>query len=100
MGQKELPELEAMIRELELAEAKHQVKVNEHDEMKIELEKLREHVQHLESKANQPDTGTLVYEVPARKQLPLRTVESGDDSTVVANADVSAQGVAMDGPPE
>jgi len=99
--QKELSELEAMVKELELAEASHQVKVNEHDEMKIELEKLRERVHSMEAKANTPDTGTLVYEVPAKKHLPLRTVESNDDDAVVAaSADESAQGVAMDGPPE
>lgn len=40
----ELSELEAMIKEVELAEANHQVKANEHDELKIELEKLRERV--------------------------------------------------------
>jgi regulator of replication initiation timing len=101
--QQELSELEAMIKELEVAEAKHQVKVNEHDEMKIELEKLRERVAQMENKASAPDTGTLVYEVPPKKQLPLRTVETGDDSAVAASAeadDESPQGVAVDGPPE
>jgi len=79
---RELSELQTMVKELEIAEAKHQVKVNEHDEMKIELEKLREHVKALEAKRNQPDTGTLVYEVPPQRELPLRTVEGreGDES--------------------
>lgn len=89
----ELSELEAMIKELELAEAKHQVKANEHDEMKIELEKLREQVQRLEAKRNEPDTGTLVYEVPAAQEVPLRTVE-GDASDEPAESPES--GVAID----
>jgi len=95
---KELEELEAMIKELEIAEATHQVEVNEHDEMKIELEKLRERVGSMEARANAPDSGTLVYEVPSRKQLPLRTVESDEDSGPVVG-DMS-QGVAVDSQPE
>jgi len=98
--QKELAELEAMTRELELAEANGQVKVNEHDEMKIELEKLRERVATMEAKASAPDTGTLVYEVPSKKHVPLRTVESSDEDSVVSASADSSQGVAMDGPPE
>jgi len=73
---RQLTELETMVRELEMAEAKHQVRVNQHDEMKIQLEKLREQIAILEVRSRQPDTGTLVYELPATNQLPLRTLES------------------------
>jgi len=85
---KELAELEAMVKEQEIAEAKHQVKVTEHDELKIELEKLRERVAGLENNRSpaQADTGTLVYEIPAAKHVPLRTVETGDDSASVEGA--------------
>jgi len=93
----ELAELEAMIKEVELAEANHQVKVNEHDELKIELEKMRERVAALEGRKASADTGTLVYEVPAKKQVPLRTVETR--SAEEADEE-SPQGVAVDGPPE
>jgi len=96
-AKQELSELEAMIKEVELAEANHQVKANEHDELKIELEKLRERVAELEARKVSADTGTLVYEVPAKKQVPLRTVETGSDEEADAE---SPQGVAVDGPPE
>jgi len=94
--QRELAELEAMTKELEVAEAKHQAKANNHDSLKIELEKLRERIQAMEAKANTPDTGTLVYEVPAKRELPLRTVAANAESS----SDESPQGVALDGPPE
>jgi len=95
--QRELAELEAMTKELEVAEAKHQAKVNNHDSLKIELEKLRERIQAMEAKANVPDTGTLVYEVPAKRELPLRTVAANAESS---SDDESPQGVAVDGPAE
>lgn len=104
--QQELKELEAMVKEVEIAEATHQVKVNEHDELKIELEKLRERVDQLEGRRTIPDTGTLVYEVPPKQHLPLRTVETIDDDAETMSADTSMpsgespQGVAVDGPPE
>jgi len=102
--QQELTELEAMVKEVEVAEATHQVKVSEHDELKIELEKLRETIQQMQGKTVQ-DTGTLVYEVPAKRQLPLRTVETVDDSVAPAasmssGTDQSQEGIAVDSPPE
>jgi len=73
---RQLAEMENMVRELEIAEAKHQVRVNQHDEMKIQLEKLREKIAILEVRSRQPDTGTLVYELPATNRVPMRTLES------------------------
>lgn len=77
VSEKELSELEIMIKEYETAESKRQVKAGEHDEMKIELEKLRSRVKEIEAE-EQPDTGSLTYEIPPRQTLPLRTVQAGD----------------------
>lgn len=77
-SEKELAELEIMIKEYEVAESKRQVKAGEHDEMKIELEKLRTRVKEIEAEDQAPDTGSLTYEIPPRQQLPLRTVQGGD----------------------
>merc|ERR1740115_594738 len=77
-SEKELAELEIMIKEYEAAESKRQVKAGEHDEMKIELEKLRSRVKHIEAEDQAPDTGSLTYEIPPRQQLPLRTVQGGE----------------------
>jgi len=77
-SEKELAELEIMIKEYEAAEGKRQVKAGEHDEMKIELEKLRTRVKEIESEDKAPDTGSLTYEIPPRQGLPLRTVRAGD----------------------
>jgi len=76
-SEKELAELEVMIKEYETAESKRQVKAGEHDEMKVELEKLRSRVKEIEAE-EQPDTGSLTYEIPPRRTLPLRTVQAGD----------------------
>jgi len=70
VSEKELAELEIMIKEYETAESKRQVKAGEHDEMKIELEKLRSRVKEIEAE-EQPDTGSLTYEIPPRQTLPL-----------------------------
>jgi len=77
-SEKELAELEILIKEYEAAEAKHQVKAGEHDEMKIELEKLRTRVKEIEEEDQAPDTGSLTYEIPPRRAVPLRTVQAGD----------------------
>jgi len=79
-SEKELAELEVMIKEYEAAESKRQVKAGEHDEMKIELEKLRTRVKEIEAedRAPAPDTGSLTYEIPPRQGVPLRTVQAGD----------------------
>lgn len=100
--QQELSELEAMVREVEIAEAKHQVKVSEHDELKIELEKLRERIEKLTQQRSVRETGTLVYEVPGRKQVPLRTVQTIDDTNDEASegSEKSSQAGADNSSPE
>jgi len=86
---RQLTELETMVRELEMAEATHQVRVNQHDEMKIQLEKIREKIAILEVRSRQPDTGTLVYELPATNQLPMRTLESSSHAEAHAEEEDS-----------
>lgn len=68
----ELAELEAMVAELESAE-----KGSGNDELKIKIESLRERVKELEArkpKKVEPDTGSLHFELPSKKELPLRTL--------------------------
>jgi len=72
----ELAELEGMVAELESAE-----KGEGHDEMKVKIESLRQRVQELEGRAAKeekkevkPDTGSLTFELPHKKELPLRTL--------------------------
>lgn len=75
----ELAELERMVAELESAE-----KGTGHDEVKVKIEKMRQRVQELEARAAKekevkPDTGSLTFELPPKKQLPLRTLVTGQD---------------------
>jgi len=69
----ELAELEAMVAELESAE-----KGSGKDEMKVTIENLRQRVKDLEArkaeKEVKPDTGSLSFELPPKKELPLRTL--------------------------
>lgn len=68
----ELAELEAMVAELETAE-----KGSGNDELKIKIEGLRQRVKELEAhkpKKVEPDTGSLHFELPHKKELPLRTL--------------------------
>lgn len=68
----ELAELEAMVAELETAE-----KGSGNDELKIKIEGLRQRVKELEArkpKKIEPDTGSLHFELPPKKELPLRTL--------------------------
>lgn len=68
----ELAELEAMVAELETAE-----KGSGNDELKIKIEGLRARVKELEArkpKKIEPDTGSLHFELPPKKELPLRTL--------------------------
>lgn len=68
----ELAELEAMVAELESAE-----KGSGNDELKIKIADLRQRVKELEArkvKKVEPDTGSLHFELPHKKALPLRTL--------------------------
>jgi len=78
-SEKDLAELEVMIKDLEASEQHQKVKPSEHDEMKAEVERLRERVKSLEGDGAAADTGSLHYEIPPKRELPLRTVASGAD---------------------
>jgi hypothetical protein len=97
-SEKELAELEIMIKEYEEAEAKREVKAGEHDEMKIELEKLRARVKEIEEEEGQPDTGSLTYEIPPRRTVPLRTVRAGDSRGFEGPKSVPAEESTPDEP--
>jgi len=72
----ELAELESMVAELESAE-----KGSGQDEMKVTIESLRQRVKELEARQGkkriEPDTGSLSFELPPKKELPLRTLVTG-----------------------
>lgn len=72
----EIDEFAVVVRELEAAELRWRERKEEKDELKAELGKLREELRSMESKQLKfvPDTGSLHFELPPKKTLPLRTV--------------------------
>lgn len=75
----EIDEVRVMVRELEAAEKRWRERKENKDELKVELGKLREQVEALEKKnlkfvPPKPDTGSLHFELPPKKIVPLRTV--------------------------
>lgn len=100
-----LKEEAKMHREIEILAARKHILEKElaqngsptEQELLLEIKELRARIDQIEHP--QPDTGTLVYEVPPQRELPLGelSTQSGDDSG--ASDAVESSGVAVESPP-